>query len=199
MLKLRHLRLQHVKMSHMLALLANLPIFVPDNELMRGRGPLFFLLMTELKTSVTNWLEAALQESPYFLVNVSASETSGKIAVEIDGDAGVQIGQCVELSRLISGKLEELYGDEHPYSIEIASAGADSPLKMFRQYKQHVGRDLDIKLKDGSELAGKFKELNGEELLMVENQKDRNKKTIGKEHRINFNDIQHANVIIKFK
>jgi len=186
-------------MSHMLALLANLPIFVPDNELMRGRGPLFFLLMTELKTSVTNWLEEALQESPFFLVNVSASETSGKIAVEIDGDAGVQIGQCVELSRLISGKLEELYGDEHPYSIEIASAGADSPLKMLRQYKQHVGRDLDIKLKDGSELAGKFKELNGEELLMVENQKDRNKKTIGKEHRINFNDIQHANVIIKFK
>lgn len=166
---------------------------------MRGRGSPLFLLMTELKTQVTHWLEEALQNSPYFLLQLSVQETTGRIAVELDGDTGVPIGQCVQVSRMLSEKLEETFGDEHPYSIEVASAGADSELKLFRQYPQHVGRDLHIVLKNGSEVAGKFKELTGEELLIVENQKERSKKTIGKEHRILFQEIQHANVILKFK
>lgn len=161
------------------------------------KSPLFFT-MSDLKEEVIAWLSEAMEGSSFLLLEVTFNPKNQHLSVLIDGDEGVPISQCVELSRLLSKKLEEKFGEEHPYDFEVSSPGVDRPLQFARQYKKHVGRDLDLLLTDGKELGGKLKEVQDEHILLVENQKKANRKTMGKEHVIAFADIKRANVIIKF-
>jgi ribosome maturation factor RimP len=155
--------------------------------------------MMNIKEQVTNWLNEAMAESTFFLLEVRFNEKKLQFSVLIDGDHGVPIGQCVEMSRLLNVKLEESYGEEHPYSFDVSSPGADSPLKLARQYRQHVGRDLQVTLTDGTVIAGKLKAFEDNKLTLVQNQKGAGNKNLGKEKVISFPDIKEATVILKFK
>jgi len=152
-----------------------------------------------IKEQVINWLNEAMAGSSFFLLDLTLNEKKHQFSVLIDGDQGVPIGQCVEMSRLLSTKLEEAYGEEHPYSFDVSSPGADSPLKLARQYGQHVGRDLQVVLTDGTVVAGKLKAFEDMKLILIQNQKGAGTKNLGKEKIISFPDIKEATVILKFK
>ena len=97
------------------------------------------------KDKVEQLLNQALEENPHlFLIDFSISD-SNKIIVTLDGDTGVQLQDCVNISRAIEHNLDR---EEVDFALEVASAGVSAPLKLARQYKKNIGRTLKIKTKE---------------------------------------------------
>lgn len=108
---------------------------------MRGQFVSSFHIKMEFKERVKQLLEQGLQEHPsLFLIDFSIS-SDYKITVVIDGDEGVTLQDCIDVSRSIEHNLDR---EEQDFSLEVASAGATSPLKMPRQYKKNIGRKLEV-------------------------------------------------------
>ncbi|NNT71342.1 ribosome assembly cofactor RimP [Flavobacterium sp. IMCC34852] len=151
------------------------------------------------KEKVTNLLEEGLLENPsLFLVDLSISE-SYKITVTLDGDNGVTLQDCIDVSRMIENNLDR---EEQDFSLEVASAGVSTPLKLVRQYKKNIGRTL--KVKTATETIEAKLEAASEEGIML-SWTAREPKKIGKgketvEHKreIPYSEIKEAIVIIIF-
>jgi len=89
-----------------------------------------------------------LKDSPLFLLDVIIRK-GNRILVTIDGDQGVSIADCAKLSRYIESRLNR---EEEDFELQVSTAGADSPLKLKRQYPGHCGRTLEVSLIDGRKL-----------------------------------------------
>jgi ribosome maturation factor RimP len=143
-----------------------------------------------------------IQGTSLFLVDIKVS-TSNKIEVFIDGDEGLAIKDCVELSRFIEKNLDR---DKEDFSLVVSSPGATTPLKMARQYVKHMGRDLEIALSDGTELTGKLVEINinGKEEITIETTRrepkiiGKGKMTVTEKHILNLNSIKESKIKLKF-
>ena len=63
------------------------------------------------------------------------------LIIYIDKEDGVTIDDCVEVSRLIDEKLEELDPtNNEPYYLDISSYGLDKPLKFDWQFKKYLNK-----------------------------------------------------------
>ncbi len=153
----------------------------------------------DIVEKLTTWTNEYLA-SHLFLVGIEQKVGSRKISVFVDGDNGVSIDECRLLSKHLSGHLDEMeYGDE-PYILEVSSPGAENPLKLFRQYTKHIGRELKVTLNQNTELLGRLESIEGEviTLHLKDKKKDyKAKETILKE--INFSDIKESVVQLSFK
>ena len=95
------------------------------------------------KDKVNSLIIEGLKERPsVFLIDLTITD-SFKIIVNIDGDNGVLLQDCIDISRAIENNLDR---EEQDFSLEVASVGVGSPLKLVRQYKKNVGRTLIVKL-----------------------------------------------------
>ena len=97
-----------------------------------------------LEETLKALVEEALAATDLFLVELKGNSTQTKFQIAIDGDNGVSIGQCSQVSRYVSRKLDEMELPEKAFTYEVSSPGADLPLKMFRQYNKHIGRTLEV-------------------------------------------------------
>lgn len=96
---------------------------------------------------VRNIAEGLLGEG-LFLVDVELR--GGEVEVTIDGDGGVSIEDCVGLSKA----LEEAVGEE--YSLVVGSAGLGVPFKILRQYRNAIGKTVEVVLRSGKKLVGQL-------------------------------------------
>ena len=140
-----------------------------------------------------------LKDGDLFVTGVKIV-SGNQISVFIDGDNGVKIGDCVALSRFIESRLNR---DVEDFSLNVSSHGAKNPLLFPRQYPKHIGRELEIKLLDGSMAQGSLTECNSEEIKLLYSY--RGPKTIGKgkttyngEHIIKYNQIKESKIKLKF-
>src|ERR1700744_1086359 len=108
---------------------------------------------------VESFIQALLEsEQGYFLVDIRIKPTNN-VKVFLDGDQGISIEKCVQFNRALYKKLEGsglFPGDD--FSLEVSSPGLDEPLKLLRQYKKNVGRQVEITLQDGSRKKGRLLE-----------------------------------------
>ena len=81
------------------------------------------------KFKVLDIVKDVLEGSDKYLVNMKITPDN-RIFVDIDGDNGINIDDCIEVSRAIENNLNR---DEEDFELNVSSAGADSPLKMPRQ------------------------------------------------------------------
>ncbi|WP_431157389.1 ribosome assembly cofactor RimP [Winogradskyella poriferorum] len=152
------------------------------------------------KESVKNLLDEALNErADLFLIDFEVL-SDNTIRVVLDGDNGVLVEDCIYISRAIEHNLDR---EEQDFSLEVTSSGATSPLVLPRQYKKHVGRNLEVKTKEGEKRSGEL--TNVDEKAIVLKWKTREPKPVGKgkvtvikEESIAFEDITEAKVKIKF-
>ena len=79
-----------------------------------------------------------------------------RIVIEIDHADGVWIEDCADLSRFLQEKLGDELGD---YELEVGSAGIGQPFKVVQQYRNHVGKDVEVLTKDGQKVQGILKEV----------------------------------------
>jgi ribosome maturation factor RimP len=121
------------------------------------------------------------------------------IKVVVDGDSGVTVKDCMEVSRAIEHHLDR---EKYDFSLDVFSAGANSPLKLLRQYPQHLGRTLKVETAEGS-FRGEFTEISDQ--LITLKWEERQPKAVGKgkvtvecEQKIEFDDIIKAQIEITF-
>jgi len=99
-----------------------------------------FLLVKMLEDYVKSKAEAYLEDNlpAVFITGMKVSQR--KIEILLDGDSGVTINQCGELSRHLSAWLDEEHESESPYTLEISSHGVGNPIQHLRQYKSNINR-----------------------------------------------------------
>jgi ribosome maturation factor RimP len=140
-----------------------------------------------------------LQEKPsVFLIDLIISE-SFKIIVTLDGDNGVALQDCIDISRAIENNLDR---EEQDFSLEVASVGVGSPLKMVRQYKKNVGRTLIVKLATET-MEAELVEANDNFIILSWKAREpkkvgKGKETVQKRQEIPYTEIKEAIVTVTF-
>jgi ribosome maturation factor RimP len=154
----------------------------------------------ELKEQIEDLVTVQLKGSPYFLVNVMIAGVKSvpKITVWIDGDEGVGIGTCAEISRKLGKQLEDREMIPTAYTLEVSSPGIDQPLKLFRQYKQHIGRKLKVTLKDGTTKIGTLIQVQEDSILLTEEKKTKKKNESETPAEIKLADTDKTFVLVSF-
>ncbi|WP_313804978.1 ribosome assembly cofactor RimP [Flavobacterium sp.] len=151
------------------------------------------------KEKVSEVLENALAERPsLFLIDFTITEAS-KIIVTLDGDNGVNLQDCIDVSRAIENNLDR---EEQDFSLEVASAGATSPLKMPRQFKKNIGRKLKVTTAE-DKIEAEITEANDEFIVLEWSAREpkqigKGKETVQKRAEIKYEAIKEAVVIITF-
>ena|SRR5690606_10597146 len=152
-----------------------------------------------LEEQITKLAQDKLIDSRQFIVEVVVSARKGpkKILVIIDGDEGINIDDCANLSRELSKSLDEIGMFEDSYLLEVSTPGADHPLKLNRQYNKHVGRKLRVKYGETT-VEGKLETVGSTSItLLQETGTGKKKQTTSIE--IDFSQIDKAFVIVSFK
>ena len=161
--------------------------------------PLFIKIMT-FKEKVLGLLNDALAErQDLFLVNLSIND-SFKITIDLDGDNGVNLQDCISISREVEGNLDR---EEQDFSLEVASAGLSSPLKFVRQYKKNIGRTLKVKTISSEEIEATLLAVDDEKITLEWQAREpkkvgKGKETVDKKADILYEDIKEAIVIVSF-
>lgn len=149
-----------------------------------------------VKKIVEEWLDG----KDYFLVDIEVS-ADDRIVVEIDHQDGVWIEDCCELSRYIEDHLSR---DEHDYELEVGSAGLGQPFKVAQQYRNFVGKEVEVLAADGKKFKGILKSVD-EPLFTVtvqEKQKVEGKKRpvlVDVDLTCNMNEVKYCKYLINFK
>jgi len=141
---------------------------------------------------------AEIERPDLFLVSAKL-HSNGKLIILVDGDSGIGIAECVAISRYVGFKLEEEDAIKTPYNLEVSSPGIDLPLTMPRQYTKNIGRDLALKMADGSKREGTLSSLTEDAIVIEEKIKQKGKKAEVIESVIPINQITETKVLISFK
>lgn len=152
-----------------------------------------------LQKEVKKLLDAGLEaDSSLFLIDFSVT-TDNKIKVVIDGDNGVTVKDCVDISRAIEHNLDR---EEVDFALEVASAGATAPLVIPRQYNKNIGRKLEVETTEGV-IEGDLTAVESGHIVLEWKAREpkpvgKGKVTVKKRQEINFSDIKKAKVVLKF-
>lgn len=176
---------------------------------MRGpKSPLFYCRYFEvldpmsgdrLKHEVEALLGQALESRPdLFPVSLKVGADLS-IRIVLDGDSGVSLQDCMEVSRAVEHALDR---EEFDFSLEVSSAGATSPLELPRQYRKNIGRTLEVKTAE-AQVKGTLQEVGDDGITLGWKAREpkpvgKGKHTVKKEAHIRFSDIEKANVVLKF-
>lgn len=152
------------------------------------------------KEKVNQLVQEALMERPsLFLIDLKITDDN-KISVILDGDNGVNLQDCIDVSRVLEHNLDR---EEVDFALEVASAGATSPMKMPRQYKKNIGRKIKVvKISDEVIEATLIEaDENGVTLEWKARESKKigkGKETVDKKEVLPYTDIKQAVVIITF-
>jgi len=145
-------------------------------------------------------LQDAIGDQELFIVGLTVSDSvMPKVTVTLDGPTGLAIQECAVISRRLARRIDEHYGEDAAYSLEVTSPGADQPLLDARQYPRHIGRSLALKMTDGTEKTGVLTAATPEGVEIEEVLKQKTKKTTLPAAFYPFTDIKEAKVVISFK
>jgi len=111
---------------------------------------------------IRNIAEEELAEGSLFLVEVNITP-GNEIEVVIDSDGSVDIDDCVALSRAIEERLDR---EEEDFELTVTSAGIGQPLRMLRQYRKLIGREVEVVLKEGGKLVATLTDATGEAITV---------------------------------
>jgi len=143
------------------------------------------------KIKILELVNGALAGTDKYLVNLKITPDN-RIYVDIDGDNGVTIDDCIELSRAIESQLDR---DTEDFALDVSSAGADQPLKLRRQYQKNIGRDVDVLMPDGEKMTGTLTEA-GDEFFSIHIAGT--KKQAPRDEHLRYTDVKSVRVVIKF-
>jgi len=153
----------------------------------------------DIEKRVTELVGEKIADRPdLFLVDVKM-HSNGKLIILVDGDKGIGIADCAAISRHVGFHLEEENVLEDAYNLEVSSPGIDAPLVMPRQFVKNVGRNLAIKMADGSKKEGRLTGMTEDAVIIEETNKQKGKKAETTESVIPLTQITETKVLISFK
>ena len=143
--------------------------------------------------------EQSIENDSLFLVDVLVKGKPGnqKIQVFVDGDDYVDIDECSKISRRLSDELEERDVIEGKYVIEVSSPGADRPLKLYRQYHKHIGRELEVATKSGRSFQGTLLDTADESIELSISSSKLKKELQSETVKLPIEDVDSSKVVIR--
>ena len=138
-----------------------------------------------------------VMSSDMFIVDITVG-TGNSILVSIDSDAGISVGECVQISRHIESSLDREVED---FSLEVSSPGLSLPLKVFRQYLKNIGREVEVVTKSGEKQKGILKSatIDGFELeFLAKGRVDGKKVEETKMLTYSFDQMKTVKIVISF-
>lgn len=153
------------------------------------------------REKIRQWIEEILTEealAAYFLIDLHVSAT-GKVEVFLDGDAGIDLAVCRRISRSLEERLDQAAILGESYTLEVSSPGVSRPLRLARQYPQHLGRTLLVNLLDDNRLEGRLLAATPETLTLEISSGGKGKKKVTEERSIPMEAVREALVKISFK
>ena len=160
--------------------------------------PSFYTTMA-FKDKISGLLEEALKEKPsLFLVDLTITEAF-KVIVTLDGDNGVNLQDCIDVSRAVDYNLDR---EEQDYALEVASAGVSTPLKLVRQYRKNIGRTLKVKTTTET-IEAVLEQVSDESIVLSWTAREpkkigKGKETVEHKREIPYSEIKEAIVTIIF-
>jgi ribosome maturation factor RimP len=143
---------------------------------------------------ITRIVREHFEGSDKFLVEILIKPIN-RIFVFIDGDHGVTIADCIELSRFIESRFDR---EKQDFELNVSSSGADQPIRQQRQYVKNIGRSLQVKLSEDIIITGKLEAVD-EKCITLLTPGDKKKKTAPETLNLTFEEIKESKVIISFK
>lgn len=152
------------------------------------------------KELIKSVVEEQLAQSDMFLVEIVLSAGSG-IEIIVDGDKGVGIDACVELSKAVEGSLDR---DAEDFELTVMSAGVGQPLRLLRQYLKIVGREVEIVFCDGSKVVATLMGADEDSVTVEYTEKvavegKKRKESVVRNRRIPLSEIKTTREHISFK
>lgn len=143
--------------------------------------------------------ESLLKDQAHFIVDVIASFKGavGKVLVIVDGDAGIGIDDCADLSRDLSKALDDSNLISGAFNLEVSTPGLDQPLKLKRQYVKNIGRNVRVRQAEQTD-EGKLTAVDENSIRLMQligSGKKKEEKTI----EIPFDKIDKTIVLVSFK
>ncbi|MFV0598561.1 MAG: ribosome assembly cofactor RimP [Bacteroidales bacterium] len=134
-----------------------------------------------------------LEGTDLFLVDLKIGKDN-KISVFIDGDNGVAIQNCIDLSRKIESNFDREVED---FELSVFSSGVGEPLKLNRQYKKNIGRNIEvITNEEGEKIVGELLMVDEEKIVVKVQPKKKKDPIVEKE--ILIDNIKESKIIILF-
>lgn len=152
-----------------------------------------------MRDIVSDLLDKAFEERPdLFLIDLEVTPDL-QIRVTIDGDQGVTVQDCIDVSRAVEHNLDRENDD---FSLEVLSAGVSEPLTRQRQYKKNIGRTIKVVSAQG-DYEGVLEKMTEADITLAFTVRE--KKPVGKgyvkvdkEVTLPMDQITKAIVMIKF-
>ncbi len=158
----------------------------------------FYKNMT-FKEQINKLLEESLLEKPsLFLIDLTITDAF-KVIVTIDGDNGVALQDCIDVSRAIENNIDR---EEQDFSLEVASVGVGSALKIVRQYKNNIGRTLIVETMT-EKIEAELVDANDDFIILSWKAREpkklgKGKETVQKRQEIPYSEIKKAIVTVTF-
>jgi ribosome maturation factor RimP len=151
----------------------------------------------DVAAKVREIADGKLAEPAHFVVTVKFLDRQrpARLIVIVDGDNGVTIDACANLSRELSKALDEQDLVPMAYTLEVSTPGLDHPLLLKRQYKKNVGRGFKVHLQNKQMVQGRLESANDEKIVIEEQVKN----SVSKMTEIAYGDIEKAFVMVSFK
>ena len=152
------------------------------------------------KQKVTNLVNDAIAENAELFLIELKFLPDNNIYVEVDGDNGVPLKECIRISRGIEHNLDR---EEEDFSLEVTTPDVTNPLKVKRQYKKNIDRILQIKLMDESTIEGTLVNVGEDTIELTWKTREpkpigKGKVTVTKQAVVPYKDIKEAKVKIIF-
>ena len=132
-----------------------------------------------------------------FLIDLKVN-LNNNIKLIIDGDNGVSLKDCSNVSRDIENSID---GEKFNFSIEVSSSGVGTPLTSNRQYKKNVGRKIEVYTDDSKPLVGELTIVNDDSFTIEWSQREskpigKGKINVIKNKTLLFSDVKSSKVVI---
>jgi ribosome maturation factor RimP len=162
-------------------------------------SPLFYYNKMISQAKILGLIESLINTQKFFIVSLDINQ-SNKIRLLIDSMSGVQIDDCVKVSRAIEQGLNR---ETEDFELEVSSPGLDAPFRVKEQYLKNIGNPVEVFLKDGHTYQGTLIHAD-EKKFSIEMEKEI--KSEGKKKKLKikenvvfvYDEISKVKAVIKF-
>lgn len=101
---------------------------------------------TDQLSRVRALVEEVLSGTPHFVVDVEVRGSTGSrvVTVYVDSDGALGVDTLADISRDLSFLLDTENVIDGAYRLTVSSPGVDRPLRLPRQYRRNVGREVRV-------------------------------------------------------
>lgn len=148
------------------------------------------------KEKIEALVRKAIEHTDIFITGIDV-KSGNRIFVFLDGDRGVSIDDCVEISRFIEASLDRNVED---FELQVSSHGLSSPLVLPRQFVKNIGKEVTVLMHDGRKLTGEILSADDVQFVLQE-KKQKMKQNDGNNQSltVKYSETKQVKLNISFK